>query len=106
MKRNVMNVFVSVCVVFVMAGWITMQFAEAAAVSHEGTATVKAIDLDKNIVKLAHGPIASLKWPAMTMNFKVRERALMQGIKVGDSVAFTFIQTNGDYLVTHIQPSK
>jgi Cu/Ag efflux protein CusF len=59
-----MSVFVSVCVVFVLAGLITMPFAEAAAVSHEGTATVKAVDLNKNIVKLAHGPIASLKWPA------------------------------------------
>ncbi|SFM17613.1 copper-binding protein [Nitrosomonas communis] len=106
MKRNVMSVFVSVCVVFVLAGLITMQFADAGAVSHEGTATVKAIELDKNIVKLAHGPIASLKWPAMVMNFKVKDHALMQGIKVGDSVTFTFIQSNGDYMVTHIQPDK
>ncbi|SDX02322.1 copper-binding protein [Nitrosomonas communis] len=30
----------------------------------------------------------------------------MQGIKVGDSVVFTFIQSNGDYVITHIQPSK
>jgi Cu/Ag efflux protein CusF len=42
----------------------------------------------------------------MTMNFKVKERALMQGIKVGDSVAFTFMQSNGDYVLTHIQPSN
>jgi Cu/Ag efflux protein CusF len=91
MKGNVMNVFVSVYVVFVMAGWITMQFAEAATVSHKGMATVKAIDWNKNIVKLAHGPIASFKWPAMTMNFQIKEHTLMQGIKVGDSVAFTFI---------------
>lgn len=82
MKRNVMVIFVNTCVLFVLAGLITMQFADAAAVSHEGTATVNAIDLNKNIVKLAHGPIASLKWPAMTMNFKIKERALMEGIKV------------------------
>ncbi|MDV6344695.1 copper-binding protein [Nitrosomonas sp. Is37] len=106
MKRNVMVVFVNVCVLFVLTGLITMQLAGAAVVSHEGTATVKAIDLDKNIVKLAHGPIASLKWPAMVMNFKVKERALMQEIKVGDSVTFTVIQSNGDYIVTHIQRSK
>lgn len=83
-----------------------MQFADAATVSHKGTATVKAIDWNKNIVKLAHDPIASLKWPAMTMNFQIKEHTLMQGIKVGDSVAFTFIQSNGDYVITHIQPSK
>ncbi len=86
MKRNVMVIFINVCVLFVLAGLITIQPAGAAAVSHEGTATIKAIDLDKNIIKLAHGPIASIKWPAMTMNFKIKERALIQGIKVGDSV--------------------
>lgn len=106
MKRNVMVVFINVCVLFVLAGLITMQLADAAAVSHEGTATVRAIDLDKGIVKLAHGPIASLKWPAMTMNFKIKQSALMQGINVGDSVTFTFIQSNSDYVITHIQPSK
>ncbi|SFI73777.1 hypothetical protein [Nitrosomonas sp. Nm34] len=45
MKRNVISVFVSVYVVFVLAGLITMPFADAAAVSHEGMATVKAVDL-------------------------------------------------------------
>ncbi|WP_211752361.1 copper-binding protein [Nitrosomonas communis] len=24
-------------------------------------------------MKLAHGPIASLKWPAMTMNLQIKE---------------------------------
>ncbi|MBL0011360.1 MAG: copper-binding protein [Nitrosomonas sp.] len=41
----------------------------------EGIATVKAIDMNQGIVKLAHGPIASLKWPSMTMNFKIKDRA-------------------------------
>ena len=106
MKRNVMIVFIRVCLVILLAGLIAMQFAHAAAISHKGTATVKAIDLDKGVVKLTHGPIASLNWPAMTMNFRVKERVLMQGIKVNDPVTFTFIQSDGDYVVTHIQPIK
>lgn len=106
MNRNVRIIFVNICVVFVLAGLIAMQPASAAAVSHEGTATVKEIDLDKGIVKLAHGPIASLKWPAMTMDFKFKDSVLMQGIKVNDAVTFTFIESNGDYVVTHIKSSK
>jgi len=74
--------------------------------SHEGTATVKSIDMDKGIVKLAHDPIASLKWPAMTMNFKVKNSALMQGIKVNDAVTFVFIKSNGDYVITHIKSGQ
>lgn len=106
MNKNVRVVFVNFWVViFVLAGLIAMQ-PVSAAVSHEGTAKVKEINLDKGIVKLAHGPIASLKWPAMTMDFRVEDRALMQGIKVNDAVSFIFIQSNGDYVITHIKSSK
>lgn len=103
MNRKVAFVFIHICVVF---GLMVMQPARAATESHEGTATVKGMDLDKGIVKLSHGPIASLKWPAMTMDFRVEDRVLMQGIKVNDAVTFTFIQSNGDYVITHIRPGK
>jgi len=103
MNKNVSAVFVSICIGFVLAGLIAIQPASANAVSHEGTATVKEIDLDKGIVKLAHGLITSLKWPAMTMDFSVEDRALMQGIKVDDAVTFIFFQSNDDYVITHIK---
>ena len=106
MNRNVRVVFLNICVVFVLAGLIAIPPASANAVSHEGIATVKEIDLDKGIVKLAHGPITSLKWPAMTMDFKFKDRALMQGIKVDDAVTFIFIQSNDDYVITHIKSRK
>lgn len=106
MNRNVRVVFVNIYIVFVLVGLIAMQPAGAVAVSHEGKATVQEIDLDKGIVKLAHDPIASLKWPAMTMNFRIEDRALMQGIKVDDVVTFIFIQSNGDYVITHIKSRK
>lgn len=106
MNRNVRVVFVNIGVVFVLIGLMAMQPTSAATVSHEGTATVKEINLDKGIVKLAHGPIASLKWPAMTMNFRIEDRALMQAIKVDDAVTFIFIQSNDDYVITHIKSRK
>ncbi|PTQ87331.1 copper binding protein CusF [Nitrosomonas ureae] len=85
---------------------IAIAAQEEMVVSHEGIATVKAIDMNQGIVKLAHGPIASLKWPAMTMDFRIEDRALMQGIKVDDAVTFVFIQSNGDYVITHIKSGK
>lgn len=106
MNRNAIVVFVNICVVLVLVGLMAMQPVSAATVTHEGTATVKGIDLDKGTVKLAHGPIASLKWPAMTMDFKFKDSALMQGINVGDAVTFTFVESNGDYVVTHIKSSQ
>lgn len=121
MKKNVMYFISNFCTVFIMTGFIALQQVEASSIqladaaansqegtikSHEGTATVKSIDMDKGIVKLAHDPIASLKWPAMTMNFKVKNSALMQGIKVNDAVTFVFIKSNGDYVITHIKSGQ
>ena len=111
-----MNILTNICAMFVLviaAGGLAMQFATVATaaqeetiVSHEGKATVKAIDMNQGIVKLAHAPIASLKWPAMTMNFIVKDKELLQGINVDEAVTFVFIQSGKDYIVTRIQSSK
>lgn len=74
-------------------------------VTHRGTGTVRKIDAAKGTVTLAHGPIASLNWPAMTMSFKLKDAALAQGIKAGDAVDFELVRSGSDYLVTRLQPS-
>jgi len=55
---------------------------------HQGDAKVEKIDRDA--VTLSHGPIASLKWGAMTMDFKPPQRGLPRGMAVGDRVSFEF----------------
>lgn len=55
---------------------------------HQGEAKVEKIDRDA--VTLSHGPIASLKWGAMTMDFKPPQRGLPRGVAVGDKVGFEF----------------
>jgi hypothetical protein len=37
---------------------------------------------------------------------RIKERAFMSGIKVGDTVTFILTQSNNVYLVMHIQPGK
>jgi len=61
--------------------------AAAPAGEHTGTARVEAIAKDE--VLLSHDPVASLKWPAMTMGF-VPPPAWPADVKVGDRVRFTF----------------
>jgi Cu/Ag efflux protein CusF len=73
--------------------------------THHGTGTIKKIDAAKGMVTMAHGPIASLKWPAMTMSFKLKDAALAKGLKVGDAVDFELVQSGDNYVITHIQPS-
>jgi Cu(I)/Ag(I) efflux system protein CusF len=44
--------------------------------THKTTAVVKSVDTANGKVKLAHEPVKSLNWPAMTMNFSVKDPAL------------------------------
>jgi Cu/Ag efflux protein CusF len=53
-----------------------------------GQGVIKKIDHEKQRLTLAHGPIATLGWPAMTMPFAVSDPALLQGLKVDDTVEF------------------
>ena len=55
---------------------------------HDGRALVEAIGRDA--MTLSHGPIVSLKWPAMTMDFKLPKGGAPRGVDVGDRVDFEF----------------
>jgi Cu(I)/Ag(I) efflux system membrane fusion protein len=55
---------------------------------HTGTAKIEAIGRDT--MTLSHGPIASLKWPAMTMDFKLPKGGAPRGLAAGDRIDFEF----------------
>ncbi len=55
---------------------------------HQGDAKVE--NIGPTAVTLSHGPIASLKWGPMTMDFKLPQRGLPRGLAVGDKVSFEF----------------
>ena len=55
---------------------------------HTGTARIEAIDRDT--MTLSHGPIASLKWGAMTMDFKLPKGGAPRGLEAGDRIDFEF----------------
>ena len=58
------------------------------AARHTGTAKIEAIGRDT--MTLSHGPIASLKWPAMTMDFKLPKGGAPRGLTAGDRIDFEF----------------
>lgn len=62
---------------------------------HSTLADIKALTTDT--VTLSHPPVASLKWPAMTMDFKLPPREGMPpGLSVGDKVRIEFEMQEGD----------
>src|SRR5450830_588378 len=80
--------------------------APAKAVGHQATGTVDGVDLKAGTVSLSHGPIASLKWPAMTMEFKTANAALLQALKPGAKVTVEFIERQpGEWVITSVKPA-
>lgn len=64
------------------------------------------MDFAHATITLAHGPIASLQWPAMTMDFRVFDPALLRSLKPGQKVAFEITEESaGEYIIVHIQPA-
>ncbi len=76
---------------------------ESKAMTHKATGVVKAVDSSKGTVTLAHGPVKSLKWPAMTMSFIVKDKALFDKLAVDKKVKVEFMQQGTDYIVTAVK---
>ncbi|OWW19922.1 efflux RND transporter periplasmic adaptor subunit [Noviherbaspirillum denitrificans] len=73
---------------------------------HQAEGTIDEIDASTGTVSISHGPIDSLKWPAMTMDFKVANRALLTNMKPGTPIRFEFVERQeGEWVITGFQPA-
>ncbi len=80
--------------------------AAPATATHRGEGRIEAVDPAGTKLTLAHGPIASLKWPAMTMGFKVKDPALLRELKPGQKIAFDIIEEQaGEFVIVRVQPA-
>lgn len=79
------------------------QAKNAKAMTHKAVAVVKEVDAVNGKVTLAHEPVKSLKWPAMTMSFSVKDKMLFDKLVVGKKVHVEFMQQGSDYVVTAVQ---
>jgi Cu(I)/Ag(I) efflux system membrane fusion protein len=78
--------------------------AVAKGAGHQAQGTIDSIDLKDGSISLNHGPVASLKWPAMTMEFKVANAALLKGLKAGDKVSVEFVERQaGEWVITSVK---
>jgi membrane fusion protein, copper/silver efflux system len=57
-------------------------------------------------VTLSHEPVPALKWPAMTMDFKLAKPGLLRGFKKGDRVTFRFMQMKTGSTITSISRAE
>jgi len=74
----------------------------AQAVSHSALGRIE--DLGAGELMLSHEAIPALRWPAMTMGFKLAEPRLAAGLTRGQTVRFSFVQRGDEPVITAIQP--
>jgi Cu(I)/Ag(I) efflux system protein CusF len=77
--------------------------AAAKAPTHQATGIVKAVNPAKGTVTLAHGPVKSLKWSAMTMPFAVKDKTLFDKLVVNKEVTIDFSKQDSKYVVTAVK---
>ena len=75
-------------------------------VGHKANGRIDDIDVKNATANIEHGPVASLKWPAMTMQFKFANSALLTGLKPGASIDFEFVERGqGEWVITAVKPA-
>lgn len=72
-----------------------------------GTGVVTQVDPTKGTVTLSHGPMPDMKWPAMTMGFKLRDPKAVEALKPGAKVTFDLKRQpeGNDYVIESIKES-
>ena len=68
---------------------------------------INRIDAKAGTVNITHEPIKVLNWPGMTMGFRVADKSLLKGLKVGEEVNFDLAKgPAGGYVISRISPAK
>lgn len=82
----------------------------AHATSHQSAtaltdAEVRKVDKEAGKLTLKHGAIPNLEMPPMTMVFRVKDPAMLEGVKAGDKVRFRAENIKGAFTVTEVAPA-
>jgi Cu/Ag efflux protein CusF len=76
--------------------------ATASAQSASADGVIRKLDLDAQRVLIKHGEWQGVNMMAMTMPFQVRDKAMLQDLKVNDTVRFSMEQVGRDWVITQI----
>ncbi|MBU1426541.1 MAG: copper-binding protein [Gammaproteobacteria bacterium] len=75
--------------------------------THMAHGTVNSIDMPHGKFNVTHGPIESLGWPAMTMDFTAKDPAMLKHLKLGQKVKFGIVkEAPKKFVVTEVTPAK
>src|SRR4051812_13116304 len=77
--------------------------AQPGADAYRAIGKVTKVDAPAGRVTIAHEAIPAIKWPAMTMTFSVREKALLETVRPGQKVDFTLTKSGNEYVLTELK---
>lgn len=86
---------------WITAAALTLAALAAHAQAYEGE--VRKIEKSQSKLTLRHGELKALDMPPMTMVFRVKDAAMLEGLNVGDRVRFDADKVGGAYTVTAIR---
>lgn len=68
-----------------------------------GTGLVQAIDKERGLVTIQHGPLPALNMMAMTMSYPVRDKNQLANLQPMQKVEFRLAYDGKDYVITDIK---
>lgn len=99
--RRKLNILIATLAM--LAGSSSLHAADDA----NGQGTINKIDATAAIINISHEAIPALKWPGMTMDFKVADKKLLENLKTGQKVSFGLVKKPAaGYVISHIEPVK
>jgi Cu(I)/Ag(I) efflux system protein CusF len=76
--------------------------AESNAADHYTVGEIRKVDTVQGKLTIRHDDIKNLGMPGMTMNFKVKDPAMLGQVQVGDAVRFVVERMNGALVITEL----
>jgi Cu(I)/Ag(I) efflux system protein CusF len=70
---------------------------------HNAVGVVKKLDAKAGVATIAHEPVKTANMPAMTMDFKVQDKAALGKLAAGKKVEFEFAEHGKDYVITKVK---
>lgn len=64
---------------------------------------VRKVDRAARKLTIKHGPLENLRMPPMTMVFRVKNAAMLDGLQPGSRVRFRAEEADGGYVVTTLR---
>jgi Cu/Ag efflux protein CusF len=103
-KRSLIAASLASLSLFTSAAWA--QNTPGAASPEWTNAEVTRLQLDRNRVTVKHERIASIKMDAMTMPFKLKDKAMFESYKVGDKVQIVVKNDDGNLFITQVRKAQ